>query len=102
MAIATTSGWSPTVPDRMSALTSRLLPLFTRRLEGISRGAGKLSRVRTPPTRFVGEPGSRIAYATFGRGRPPVLLLPHWASNIDAIWSEPAFVRFATKLASVA
>lgn len=42
-----------------------------------------------------------MGYARFGSGRPAILLMPHWASNIESIWQEPGFERFAAKLASL-
>jgi pimeloyl-ACP methyl ester carboxylesterase/DNA-binding CsgD family transcriptional regulator len=58
--------------------------------------------VKPPVSRFVEVGSGQVGWAVFGTGRTAVLFAPHWATNIEVMWYEPRFARFAGKLASMA
>ncbi len=53
-------------------------------------------------TRYAKSGELNIAYQVFGSGSSDIVLIPGWASNVENIWSLPAFEAFAGKLAEFA
>ena len=58
--------------------------------------------MKPPVSRFVEVGGGQVGWAVFGTGRAALLFAPHWATNIEVMWYEPRFGRFADKLGSMA
>jgi pimeloyl-ACP methyl ester carboxylesterase len=50
-------------------------------------------------TRYAKSGELNIAYQVFGSGTVKIVLIPGWASNVENIWTLPAFEAFAAKLA---
>jgi len=53
-------------------------------------------------TRYAKSGELNIAYQVFGSGTVKVVFIPGWASNVENIWTLPAFEAFAAKLAQFA
>ena len=53
-------------------------------------------------TRYAKSGELNIAYQVFGGGAVNVVLIPGWASNVENIWTLPAFEAFAARIAQFA
>jgi len=53
-------------------------------------------------TRYAKSGELNIAYQVFGSGTVKIVFIPGWASNVENIWTLPAFEAFAAKLAQFA
>ena len=53
-----------------------------------------------PETRYAASPDGYVAYQMFGAGPPDLVFMTHWATNMDAMWSEPSLVAYMHRLAS--
>jgi len=57
--------------------------------------------VNRPETRYARTAdGVHIGYQVAGEGPIDVVMVIGWTSNIEAMWDEPAFAKFLTRLAS--
>lgn len=52
--------------------------------------------------RYAGCGGRSIAYQRFGRGTFDLLIVPGWASNLDAVWDFPPLGPLFTRLGEIA
>jgi pimeloyl-ACP methyl ester carboxylesterase len=55
-----------------------------------------------PETRYARSGDVHIAYQTIGDGPVDLVYVPGWVSNVEAMWDEPAYARFLSRLASFA
>jgi hypothetical protein len=46
-----------------------------------------------PSTHYAKGPGGHVAYQVIGDGPVDLIFAPDHASNLDAMWDEPAVVR---------
>jgi pimeloyl-ACP methyl ester carboxylesterase len=53
-------------------------------------------------TRYAKSVELNIAYQVFGDGDVKMVFIPGWASNVENIWTLPAFAEFADKMAQFA
>ena len=44
--------------------------------------------------------GDHVAYQVIGDGPPDLVFVPHWNTNVEAMWDFPPFARFVRHLAS--
>jgi pimeloyl-ACP methyl ester carboxylesterase len=51
-----------------------------------------------PSTRYAKGPGGHVAYQVVGEGPVDVVFAPDHSSNLEAMWDEPAMVRFFDRL----
>lgn len=52
-----------------------------------------------PEVRYAKGDEGYVAYAIYGEGPQDVLFIPHWATNLEAMWDEPSVVRYFDRLA---
>jgi class 3 adenylate cyclase len=52
-----------------------------------------------PETRYARLGDDYIAYQVIGEGPPDLVLVPHWNSNVEALWDFPPLARFVRHLA---
>jgi len=55
----------------------------------------------SPPTRYTMVGRDYIAYQVIGEGPPDLVFVPHWNTNVEALWDFPPLARFVRHLASV-
>ncbi|MCI4365022.1 MAG: adenylate/guanylate cyclase domain-containing protein [Thermoplasmata archaeon] len=55
-----------------------------------------------PDTKYAKSGRVYIAYQSFGKGPPDVVLVPGWASHLEYAWENPLNVRFMEGLGSFA
>ncbi|HEU4370040.1 MAG TPA: alpha/beta fold hydrolase [Methylomirabilota bacterium] len=53
------------------------------------------------PTRYTRSGDVNLAYQVVGEGKPDLVLVPGWVSNVECFWEEPRVARFLRRLASV-
>jgi pimeloyl-ACP methyl ester carboxylesterase len=54
-----------------------------------------------PTTRYATVDRDHIAYQVIGGGGPSDLVfVPHWNTNVEAMWNFPPLAHFARQLAS--
>src|SRR5918995_153525 len=53
-----------------------------------------------PQTRYARSGEINIAYQVIGDGPIDLVYVPGWVSNIDAMWDEPSYSRFLSRLAT--
>lgn len=53
-------------------------------------------------TRYARSGDFNIAYQVIGEGALDLVYVPGWVSNVDAMWDEPSYARFLSRLASFA
>ncbi|MGH2608553.1 MAG: adenylate/guanylate cyclase domain-containing protein [Tepidiformaceae bacterium] len=51
-------------------------------------------------TRYARSGEFNIAYQVVGEGPLDLVYVPGWVSNVDAMWDEPSYARFLSRLAS--
>jgi class 3 adenylate cyclase len=54
-----------------------------------------------PSTRYAKGPGGHVAYQVVGEGPVDVVFAPDHSSNLEAMWDEPAMVRFFDRLSAI-
>jgi class 3 adenylate cyclase len=54
-----------------------------------------------PVTRYAKGSGGHVAYQVFGEGLVDVVFVPDHSSNLEAMWDEPAMVRFFDRLTAI-
>jgi class 3 adenylate cyclase len=54
----------------------------------------------TPTTRYATVGRDHIAYQVIGEGPPDLVFVPHWNTNVEALWDFPPYARFVRHLAS--
>ena len=54
-----------------------------------------------PATRFTTVGADYIAYQVLGDGPPDIVFVPHWNSNIEALWDFAPLARFVRHLAGI-
>lgn len=52
-------------------------------------------------TRYARSDGGYVAWQSFGDGDRDILFVPSWATNLDALWDEPACALFFERLARI-
>jgi class 3 adenylate cyclase len=52
-------------------------------------------------TRYTTVGGDHVAYQVIGEGPPDLVFVPHWNSNVEALWDFPPLARFVRHLAGV-
>jgi len=52
-----------------------------------------------PTTSYTTVGRDHIAYQVFGEGPPDLVLVPHWNTNVEALWDFPPLARFVRQLA---
>jgi DNA-binding SARP family transcriptional activator/pimeloyl-ACP methyl ester carboxylesterase len=60
------------------------------------------ARVGPSAVRYARNGGHSIAYQRFGGGTPDVLIVPGWASNLDAVWGFPPLGPLFARLGEIA
>jgi hypothetical protein len=53
-----------------------------------------------PKTRYTTVGRDHIAYQVLGEGPPDLVFVPHWNTNVEALWDFPPLARFVRQLAS--
>jgi class 3 adenylate cyclase/DNA-binding SARP family transcriptional activator len=61
--------------------------------------AGVRARPTAPPTRYARNGEISLAYQVLGDGPTTLLLVTGWVLPMEAIWEDPAYVRFVERLA---
>ena len=54
----------------------------------------------SPTTRYAMVGRDHIAYQVIGAGPPDLVFVPHWNTNVEAIWDFDPFARFVRQLAN--
>jgi class 3 adenylate cyclase len=52
-----------------------------------------------PKTRYTTVGSDHIAYQVIGEGPPDVVFVPHWNTNVEALWDFVPYARFVRALA---
>lgn len=53
-----------------------------------------------PKTRYTTVGRDHVAYQVIGDGPPDLVFVPHWNTNVEALWDFPPYARFVRQLAS--
>jgi pimeloyl-ACP methyl ester carboxylesterase len=53
-----------------------------------------------PQTQYAKRGDVRLAYQALGEGPPDLVLIPGWATHVEAMWDERFLARFLTRLSS--
>ena len=80
------------------AIFPRLIAGCGRR--GEARESALAAMAESPKTRFAVVGRDHIAYQVLGSGPPDLVFVPHWNTNVEAMWDFGPFARFVRHLAS--
>jgi class 3 adenylate cyclase/pimeloyl-ACP methyl ester carboxylesterase len=57
--------------------------------------------LRRPETHFYTTSRGAVAYQVFGSGKPDIVLISHWVTNVDMFWDEPSAIRYFDRLGAM-